>query len=403
MYLQVKRLLVYILAALLPLCPGCWDYRELEQSSIPSAVGVDLREDGLLNFSTLLVQPLPPGEASLGNLEPVLLTSAGRGVALAARRNMLSLSKVPEWSHVRAILLGERLVKSDLAQATDFMIRNRNLRPDISLFISSRATPEEILSAQLPQTNDLGSGLLSLVTLNQEQLGIYVPTNMEEFTYRLATPGIEPLVPQITLAAAPSAGRLSESQTDDGGRQTEQKQILLSGAAAFKGRKMAGSLNETECRGYRWLSPSSAKGGLLVIPSPLNPEESIALEIVFFSTKSRPMLVDGQISMKIRIEVVLNFYENRGAAPVLEPELVKQIEAAATREIERQITSCISRSQELGSDFLGWGRLVYEYYPSQWEAIQAEWPHRFPGIQYDLQAKTIVKRSGMTSKSFQFQ
>ncbi|MEQ8176525.1 MAG: Ger(x)C family spore germination protein [Syntrophomonadaceae bacterium] len=401
---KCKHLLIIILVALLSFCPGCWDYREIEQSSIPSAVGVDLQEDGLLSFSTLLVQPLPPGEAGSSDVQPVLVTSNGQGVALAARKNMLSLSKVPEWAHVRAIILGENLVKNDLSQASDFMTRNRNLRPDISLFISSGTTPEEILAAQFPQTNDLGSGLQSMVKLNQDQLGIYVPTTMEEFTYRLATPGIEPLVPQVTLTDAPSAGNVSDSQTDTNGSQTnnKKKQISLSGAAAFKGRKMAGSLNETECRGYRWLSPTSTEGGLFIIPSPLNPEEDITMEIVVFGTQSRPEIVEGQIKIRIKVEAQLNFYEESGAAPVLEPELAGQIEAAATREIERQIKSCISRSQELGSDFLGWGRLVYEYQPSEWEQVQSEWPNLFPDVKYSLQIKTVLKRNGMTSKSFQF-
>ncbi|MEN6391374.1 MAG: Ger(x)C family spore germination protein, partial [Syntrophomonas sp.] len=385
-------------------CPGCWDYREIEQSSIPSAVGVDLREDGLLSFSTLLVQPLPPGEAGSSDLQPVLVTADGQGVALAARRSMLSLSKVPEWAHVRAIILGENLVKSDLSQISDFMTRNRSVRPDISLFISSGTTPVEIMGAQFPLTNDLGSGLLALVNLNQDQLGIYVPTTMEEFTYRLATPGIEPLVPQVTLTEAPSPGNVSEGQTDTNGRQTnnKKKQISLSGAGAFKGRKMVGSLNETECRGYRWLSPTSTEGGLFIIPSPLNPEEDITLEVIAFGTQSRPEVVEGQISIRIKIEALLNFYEESGIAPVLEPESAGQIEAAAAQEIERQIKSCISRSQELGSDFLGWGRLVYEYQPSEWEQVQSEWPNLFPGVKYSLQIKTVLKRSNMTSKSFQF-
>lgn len=398
---RCKHLLIFILNALLAFCPGCWDYREIEQSSIPSAVGVDMRQNGLLSFSTLLVQPLPPGEAGSSDLQPVLLTSDGPGVAIAARRNMLSLSKVPEWAHVRAIILGENLVKTDLSLASDFMTRNRNFRPDISLFISKGAAPEEILSARFPLTNALGSGLESLVNLSQEQLGIYVPITMEEFTYRLATPGIEPLVPQVTLIDVPS---VSDGQTDTTGSQTnnKNKQITLSGAAAFKGRKTVGSLNETECRGYRWLSQTSTRGGIFIIPSPLNPEESITLEIVQFSSRSRPEIVEGQVNIRIQVDALLNFYEQSGAALVLQPDLAGQLEAAAAREIEGQIKSCVSRSQELGSDFLGWGRLIDEYQPSYWESIQSEWPNRFPGIKYSLQIKTVLKRSGMTSRSFPF-
>lgn len=393
------KLLPFII--LLPLlCTGCWDYRELEQSSIPSAVGVELKEDNTFVFSTLLVQPFPPGEGGSSNLEPVLVNGEGKSIALAARRSMLSLSKIPEWAHVRAIILGENLVKNDLSLAVDFMTRNRNLRDDIGLFICSFDSPEDILSTQTPLVNDLGSGLQELISLNQQQLGIYVPVTMEQFTYRLATPGIEPLVPQLSLREPPEANK--KADTNPGQANTKKKQIYLNGAAVFKERKMVGTLNENECRGYRWLNAPVYQGGVFIIPSPANPQEKLLLQIIGFESKTRPQLVDGQLKMNIEVNAILNLYEQSGATPAIDPQMAVLIAADANREIEHQIISCVNKSQELKSDILGWGRLVYAYQPDLWENIGHDWVNLFPTVKSELKVNTLLKRTGMTHKSFPF-
>lgn len=399
MHAIIKKSQPFFIIALVLFCSGCWDYREIEQSSLPSAVGVELREDNKFSFSTLLVQPQPPGESGSANLQPILVTGEGQGVALAARRSMLSLSKVPEWAHARSIILGERLIKSDLSLAIDFMTRNRNLRPDITLFVTSSASPEDILSTQTPLVNDMGSGLQELINLNQIQLGVYIPITMEEFTYRLATPGIEPLVPQLSLRAPPST---LDTDTNSDKANNKKKQIYLNGAAVFKGPKMVGTFNETECRGYRWLNSPVHQGGVIIIPSPVNPEENLLLQIVEFESKTRPEVADGEIEIRIEINAELNLYEESGASPVIDPQTAVQIESAAAREIEAQIFSCINKSQELRSDVLGWGRLVYAYQPDLWEPIASDWVNIFPTVKTKIHVKTILKRTGLTSKSFTF-
>lgn len=400
----IKRTLVFLIIAMLMFCPGCWDYQELEQSSFPSAMGVELSPDNIFSFSTLLLQPLPPGEAGSSKLEPILITGQGKSVALAARRSMLSLSKIPEWAHVRAIILGENLVKSDLSLSIDFMTRNRNLRPDIGLFICSSASPEDILSVQTPLVNDLGSGLLELIKLNQQQLGIYVPITMEEFTYRLATPGIEPLVPQLSVLEVPDANQTKDENADTKSNKANNNnnRIYLNGAAAFKGRQMVGTLNETECKGYFWLNAKGQQGGIIIITSPMNPEETLLLQVVGFESKSRPELVDGQLQMNLEVNVQLNLYEQSGATPVIDPQTAQQIESLAEQEIEGQVLSCVIKSQELQSDILGWGRLVYAYQPSLWGNMESNWENIFPSLKTKIQVNTLLKRTGLTSKSFPF-
>lgn len=397
---MLKKILLALLILSTWICPGCWDYREIEQSSVPAAVGVDLDNDQQIVFSTQLVKPMPPGEAGSSTIQPALISGRSPAVAMAARRIMLSLSQVPEWAHVRTIIFGERLVRRDLSLAVDFMTRNRNLRPDINLLIASSATPEAILSTRLPQGSDLGLGLQELVNLSESQLGIYTPITMEEFTYRLSAPGIEPAVPQVSLAVENKPGTTSLKEGDKKAEQADNKtSLMLDGTAVFKGSKMVGSLNETESRGYRWLRSKHKQGGYFIINSPFGDGETIGFEVRQFDSRTRARITNGQPAIKIEVRALLNLYDQNGTHSVLNDQF-GQLEEAAALEIKRQIESCIAKSQALDSDILGWGSMINAYQPDEWEAVESRWGEIYPTIQADIQVKASIRGLGMTGKAF---
>ncbi|MEN6324687.1 MAG: Ger(x)C family spore germination protein [Syntrophomonas sp.] len=401
---MVKKVVMIVCILSLFTVSGCWDLREVNANSISTGVGVESQGDDKITFSAQLVRPLPPGETSSGQMESVVATTNDYGVALAARRLSLSLAQVPEWSHVRTLILGEKLVDRDVTLVVDFMTRNRHLRPDTNLMIASQVSPEELLSSKLPNVTDLGSGLQDLLRLNEKELGIYVPTTMGEFTYKLMTPGIEPVVPQITLEKA-KGNETPEKAGDKNSGNTNNKKsrIILNGTAVFKGKKMVGTLNENESRGYRWLNATSKAGGLFNTASPLNPNNYITLEIIQFSSKTRADFSQNRLKMIVEINADLGFYQQDSDNALLTLERKSQLQEAANLEIKRQIAACIKKSQELNSDVLGWGRIIQEYEPDQWKELAAVWPEQFPLIESEIKVESNIKRSMLANESFRFQ
>lgn len=400
-----KHLLVMTVLALV-FMGGCWDYRDINTSAIPTAVAVELGKDKKLTITAQFIQPLPPGETASAKNKPLVFSASDYSQTTAARRIMLSLPKVPEWSHVNTFIMGENLIRSDLFLVVDFMLRTRALRPDINLLAVVKVPPEKILSAQIPQVNNLGKGLNDLLDLQQEQLGIYVPTTFAEFTYKVLTPGIEPAVPLITLQEENDQGKNAKKTGDknDKNTNTRKSKIILVGTGVFKGRRMTGALNETESRGLRWLSSSaSRKGGIVVTNSPLNSQENITLEIKRFRSTTRPVLSDGRLRMEIKVEAVLSYFDQNGTGQLLTGPMLKKMEQNAGREIKNQITRCINRSQELNSDILGWGLTVQEYKPYEWEKVAGDWNEMFPSIENHIQVQTKIKQTDLTSKSFSFE
>lgn len=397
---MAKKLMLIVTLGALLFSVGCWDQREINASAIPLAIGIDLLEDKNIVVSTLLAQPRPPEETGSRVTDAQVVSANDPGVAIATRRLMLSISQVPLWAHVRTFILGERLAGNDLSLAIDFMTRNRNIRPDINLLICAQTNPEKVL---LQAAGLEGGGLRELVYFSEDQAGIYVPITLREFTYRLMTPGIEPAVPIIILQPDPSR-KLPEKKGDKNAAQANNKQekITLHEMAVFKGNRMIGTLNERESRGYRWLNSQFKTGGLFNVNSPLQPEDDIALEVIRFSSKTRPQISGDQLQMRIDIEANLAFYEVNSSGQLLSPEMISQLEKEANSEIKHQITACIRRSQQLNSDVLGWGWKMQAYQPYEWKQLQSKWGEVFPYVEADIHVQTHIRRSYLTRKVMEF-
>ncbi|CFX10307.1 Spore germination GerAC [Syntrophomonas zehnderi OL-4] len=393
---MVKKILLgFICFWLLLFLGGCWDKREINDSAIPLAIGVDLREDKKIQVTALLTQPRPSAEPE-AHKATQLISANDRGAAMAARRLHLSLSQFLEWAHVRTFVLGENLASQDLALVIDFMTRNRNLRPDMNLMICGQTKPEKLF-AQIGSLGD--GGLMQLVFFSERQSGIYTPMDIGEFAYRLTTPGIEPAVPMVILKTETSKRPIAEIMNKKPPQtNNKQEKIVLQGMAVFKGPKMVGILNEKESRGYRWLNSKHKQGGMFAVKSPLDPESSVALETVRFSGKTRPSLKDEELKMRIDIEANLSFYETTGTAELLTPETISLLEEQAGVTIKDQIAACIKRSQQLNSDILGWGSKIHSYEPKEWQRLKTEWNTIFPHVEADIHVKVHIKRAYLARK-----
>jgi len=384
---MIRKYLIFFTIIMLLCGTGCWDLQEIDDKAVTTSVGMDLEGSNKLRFSSLFISPSQLGEtAGVPQSKLTLTVSSDYSGAMAARRNLLSLSRIPEYAHIRSMVLGDDLVKNDLTLAVDLLARNRNFSPKTNLLVSVGSRPEEILAL----TNSTDRILKQLVIVNEFQVGIYVPVTVHEFIYRLLTPGIEPVIPQITIEAAKPGNESASAGDKSENPSANNKKLVLRGTAIFKKNKKIGALNEYESRGLRWLNSSKKTGGIIIIKSPYNPDAYTVLEILRFNSNTRPLVKGNKIKMQIKIDARLTMNENTSGMETIMPADLKNMEQAANQEISRQISSCIRKSQNLNSDILGWGLLLLQCQPDTWKQVKGNWNDTYPLIEYDIKTKTSI-------------
>ncbi|HPF21056.1 MAG TPA: Ger(x)C family spore germination protein [Syntrophomonas sp.] len=354
---------------------------ELNNAAIPTAFGTDFKDNRIV-IATQIAKPVSPGTSAGNGPQFSVISASGRTFSEASRNTSLSFAAVPLWSQVQVSLMSDTMAKRGIADQIDFLIRNRFVRKSNTLVVTKNTTPQQVLSIVAYLETYTGMAIMKLIKNQESQLGIYTQTDLNEFLQKLFEPGIEPVVPMITIQ-----------------KNGRDKQLLLQDTAVFKGSKMIGSLNETESRGYSLLNPDKKTLGLFLVSSPLNPEQKVTLEISSLQSKVKPMIQGQNIKMLIELNIDGNFYEQSGTENLFTPKVYKMIEKAAEQELKRQMTLAIVKAQSLNSDIFGWGKLVYKKDPHLWQQVEEDWDALFPSIPYEIKVDFTLRRSYLTDKS----
>lgn len=355
---------------------------ELNNASIPLALGLDLQNNEIVIVAQI-ASLSSPEKAKEDTPQFKLLTARGRSVSEAARNTNLYASPIPLWSHTQIAVLGGNLCRQNVTYAVDFLARNRFVRKNDLIVVAHKASPEQILSVK-PYLEPYTAIAIRNILINQDrQLGIYAPINAHEFLQQLSAPGVEPVVPMVSL------------HKDGTGEQ-----VLLDGMAVFKKDRMIGQLNEMESRGYFLMRPEVYYGGLFPVHWDKGEEQWLTMEITRSSATVTPQIQQRQIKMKIQVIAEGNFYEQGGRGNLFTGDIFRQIEEACEQELARQLAMSIHKAQSLNSDIFGWGQTISRHEPEVWKTAGPEWEQLFPAIPYELDIRFYLRRSYETDKSF---
>lgn len=389
---NIKTSILWLLL-LLPIffVSGCWNQIEVNDTAEAEGLVFDL-EGGQPSFSVQLANPGgqdEPGESKA--CQAISITQTGRTFTEAARKTMLSLPRLPLWAHSGVVVIGRDLANTDLARVADFIARNRSVRKTALVFVSSGASGKELMEAQVPLESYSLAGLKKIMHIQEQQLGIYSSINLDKFLDELATPGIEPAVPEVSI------------------EETEGEKILrITGTAVFKDHKRAGSLNEKESQGYRFLNSKMITGGLIIVQWPLEQNSSndsnfISIELSRSKASIEPQIEANRIKkMNIQIDAEGNFYEQTFTGDVLTLKNIKVLEQLVDEKIKENIAASILKAQALDSDIFGWGQQIYRTNPDLWQQLEQDWPVIFPGIEVDITVDFSLRRAYLLDKSFTF-
>lgn len=361
---------------------GCQS-REVEQTAIVVGTAADWSEDSFV-VTVQLAQAVTQEQSSTQESpESIVLSERGQTLSESARRLNLLLPRLPLWFPASTLLLGEDLAKRGITDIVDFLYRSINIRHNTLLVMTRGATAAEVLQVQTPLEPHSAAAIRRILETQENQTGIYVPITVDEFLYRIATPGIDPVLPQVRIII-----------------QGGQKLLKIDGMAVFRGTEWAGELNETESRGFRFLSPKQIRGGLIIIPAPGDETRFVTIELISSQAKAKPILEEGQLRMLVEIKADGNFYDQTSPLPLVNLETFNILEEMTAHQMEKEIYQAVRKAQEYKADIFGWGRLVQINDPALWSQVEKDWPEVFSQIAVDVKVDFELRRTYLTDRSF---
>lgn len=365
---------VVVMATLLS---GCWSKYELTERAFVMGVAIDLNDNGKLE---LLTQIYRPSSAEIGKSNPSIVGSSVNirtsddTVMEAIRDIPIHLGRKAQWSHMRVIIVGEKLARSrNLIQTLDFFYRDHEPRNSVSLMISKGK------AARLFEKQPL---------IEQTTSQQFLRTS--ESSYRNSAKTIDTTL--LDLA------RQMKSVQKDGAmayvyEEGKTSQFFsAAGLALLKEGVMKDMLPASKTEGLLMLL-DKYKSGAVEVPCPGTTTERETVEVISLSSILDPKISGKQIHLDIRLqgEITINELKCTRIRTVHDEEaFVNNVED----RVRQQATETLAFLQKRQVDAIGLGNQVYRRSPRTWDRLKEDWGQVFSTMPADIQVKLRLVTGG---------
>lgn len=362
------------------LLSGCWNKEELDESGFVMAIAIDAGKDGRLDLTTQMYRPTIGRKGGTGESPSatanLLIKTSDYSVFEAIRDIPIYLGRKAKWSHLRIILIGEQLARSqDIGKLIDFFYRDHEPRPSVSIMIA-KGRAEKLLEKQPAIEQTIGQQLL----LTKKK------------THQISAKSINTTLLKLALQInSPQGDALLSYVYED---KEDKNMLNAAGIALIKEGKMKGLLPSKKVEGLVILRDEFTSG-IIQIPCPNRKRESESFEALELETKIKPKLSDDKVTVSVMTEL-------DGAIGELKCTVIKtkKDEEEFARKIEEQIKKqmldTIQVLQTHQVDAIGIGNMIARSHPKRWKTVRENWGNRFAEAEFIIRVKIKLMTTGTT-------
>lgn len=385
--------LTLLLVAMLPLA-GCWSRNELNELAIVVGMGID-KVDGKYNVS---VQTVNPSQVSSRNgvstrLQPVVtISGVGSTVPEALRKMTVQTSKRLYFSHLRLVIFGEKLARSGLGDAIDYISREPEMRNDFYLIVAKEATPEEILGI-FGVMDPIPANSMYTKLSNADKLWAAAgQITLDSLLRDLMQPGKSPVLSAVHIKGSRRKG------TGETGQTSIRPVALLeyAGMAAFRGDRMVGWLNEEQTKTLNYMQNSIHQTlGTGICPG----GGTVSYAVTSSRTQIKVARNGDMPIIRVKIFLEMNIADTSCKLDMVKQQTLDLLQKMAEDRLGSIVRGGVDDAQRrLRSDIFGLGEEVHRQQPALWHRIE-DWNKTFE--QTEVQIRTIfhIRKMGSITQS----
>jgi len=393
-----RRIMLTALSILfLLILTGCWSRRELNDLAIASAIGIDKSGDGY-RVSVQIVVPNEVASKKGGGYEtPVMVYSTTARTVFEAVRKMTTV--VPRkiyLAHLHVIVFGEALAREGIGPVLDFLARHNEIREEAIYPLISRGTNAEETLKILTHLNKIPALQMygSLRTLEK----YWAPTTaakLDDVLFDLITSSKQPTITGIKI----EDGKTGEDSKKNVESPESPSYLKLEGTAVFRKDKLIGWLDETESKGYNYITNkvdktaefvSCSKGGIL------------SLDVIRTKTKLTGEIRDGKPQINVAVRMEANLADLECKMDLTDPKVIDHIQEKTREQLNGIIEKSLDKIQhEYKADIFGFEEVLHQSNPEAWRKIRKNWNEIFPNVPVKVVSDIKIRNMGTMGNSAQ--
>lgn len=382
----MKRIKFLIL--LLPLLSGCYNYRELNDLGITTAVSIDYKDN---NFYVIaeVINPIKQQDASSSNNSPfVNYNSSSSSLQDAFRKVVLESPRQLYAAQLEIIVLSEEVVNNHLEEVLEYFARDPEARTEIKMIVAKTEDSTKAITLQTLLTSLSSSNIIKSLDLQSKVLGMSYPVTLNELLNMYIDPYLEVVLPSMALYGNYEIGDEKENITTSSPKAI----VKIDGSTITKDNKILGYLDLEESKILNLIN-----GKLKETIIKMNYYDGY---IIFEPNRikvSRELDIKNNI-IKINISGYSKTKEIQSNINLKDPKEVKKLNKALNMELEKKITDTFNSIREkYGTDVFGFQELYYRTNYKYFKENCTNWYEDiYPKIKLEVKANVRLYEKGST-------
>lgn len=382
----MKRIKFLIL--LLPLLSGCYNYRELNELGITTAVSIDYKDN---NFYVIaeVINPIKQQDASSSNNSPfVNYNSSSSSLQDAFRKVVLESPRQLYAAQLEIIVLSEEVVNNHLEEVLEYFARDPEARTEIKIIVAKTEDSTKAITLQTLLTSLSSSNIIKSLDLQSKVLGMDYPVTLNELLNMYIDPYLEVVLPSMTLYGNYEIGDEKENITTSSPKAI----VKIDGSTITKDNKILGYLDLEESKILNLIN-----GKLKETIIKMNYYDGY---IIFEPNRikvSRELDIKNNI-IKINISGYSKTKEIQSNIDLKDPKEVEKLNKALNMELEKKITDTFNSIREkYSTDVFGFQELYYRTNYKYFKENCTNWYEDiYPKIKLEVKANVRLYEKGST-------
>ncbi|WP_373232710.1 Ger(x)C family spore germination protein [Cohnella sp.] len=375
-----RRIWLCISLSALFVLTGCWDRAELPEKGFVMGVALDLVKGGKIALNTQVYRPTQgvmtgakPPETTYMNI-----TTENNTVSRAIRDIPINLGRKTQWSHIRIIIIGEKLARErKILDLLDIFYRDHEPRLTVPVMIGKGKAAQYLKIKPLIE-NTTSQQLAQSGKSTASNSGKTIFANLLQLGLQLKSEVGNALVPYVYF-------------TDDPPTVTN-----VAGAAMIKKGKLVGRMDPRQAEDLQMLK-GEYKSGMHDIPCPKSSPKSPkfeSVEVLNFQSKMKPSILS-ENSLKARISIKMEVaLVELTCSKIMTVEDEKKFTKNVEETIKERLEGMTDWLKHKKFDALELGNKVYKENPHLWKQWKKDWDNRFARTPFDIDVKVRIINSG---------
>ena len=338
---------VILLIFLTFICTGCYNYKELNELGIVSAMGIS-KDGDLYNLDIQLLNVLDSEKSGFNKSPITVISGQGETIFEAARSMNRKTSKVFFLADVDYVFLDQSVLNDGLDEIMDFLIRDTRLSLNFLVVTSTENKSLDILSSISHFDTNSANNLYDAVMNSEIRYGGINSLHVRELINNYYAKGKYTIFPNVYIKDT------SKSSENDSLEDSKSESYVEVKNMVFFKDKEAIELTDEETKGVNFLR-NKIKNATLTIECDGG---YFTIETLESKMKLKSKLNIDQLNVNGNVGAEIVYYgckDNLDNAGVL-----KSISKKAEKEIESYITKAFNKSKKYNYDFLGLGNYIYK-------------------------------------------